>query len=89
MAAYDFMVVGAGSAGCAVAGRSAAESFATVLLIEAGGSDRRLAARAPLAGVQQFGTSLDWSYDSDREPACDDRRNPQHAGRVLSAAPAR
>jgi choline dehydrogenase-like flavoprotein len=46
VAAYDFVVVGAGSAGCAVAGRLAAESSSTVLLIEAGGSDRRLAVRA-------------------------------------------
>ena len=40
---YDFIVVGAGSAGCAVAGRLATESSANVLLVEAGGSDRRLA----------------------------------------------
>jgi choline dehydrogenase len=88
VAAYDFIVVGAGSAGCAVAGRLAAESSATVLLIEAGGSDRRLAVRAPLAGIQQFGTSLDWNYESDPEPACHDRRIPQHAGRVLGGTSA-
>jgi choline dehydrogenase len=47
VAACDFIVVGAGSAGCAVAGRLAAECSAAVLLIEAGGSDRRLTVRAP------------------------------------------
>ena len=49
MAAFDFIVVGAGSAGCAVAGRLATQSSSRVLLIEAGGSDRRLEVRAPLA----------------------------------------
>lgn len=88
MAAYDFIVVGAGSAGSAVAGRLAAESSSTVLLIEAGGSDRRLSVRAPLAGVQQFGTSLDWNYESEPEPDCGDRRIPQHAGRVLGGTSA-
>jgi len=88
MAAYDFIVVGAGSAGCAVAGRLAAESSATVLLIEAGGSDRRLAVRAPLAGLRQFGTSLDWGYETDPEPDCADRRIPLHTGRVLGGTSA-
>jgi choline dehydrogenase len=85
---YDFIVVGAGSAGCAVAGRLAAESSSTVLLIEAGGSDRRLAVRAPLAAIRQFGTSLDWGYETDPEPDCADRRIPQHAGRVLGGTSA-
>ena len=88
MAAYDFIVVGAGSAGCALAGRLAAESSSKVLLIEAGGSDRRLTVRAPLAGIRQFGTSLDWGYESDPEPGCADRRIPQHAGRVLGGTSA-
>ena len=83
MTAYDFIVVGAGSGGCAVAGRLASESSANVLLIEAGGSDRKLAVRAPLAGIRQWGTSLDWSYESDPEPGCADRRIALHAGRVL------
>jgi len=81
VAAYDFIVVGAGSAGCAVAGRLAAESSSTVLLIEAGGSDRRLAVRAPLAGIRQFGTSLDWGYETDPEPGFADHRDRRAATR--------
>ena len=88
MATYDFIVVGAGSAGCAVAGRLAAESSSTVLLIEAGGSDRRLEVRAPLANIRQFGTSLDWAYETDPEPGCAQRRIPLHAGRVLGGTSA-
>jgi choline dehydrogenase len=88
VSSYDFIVVGAGSAGCAVAGRLAAESSSTVLLVEAGGSDRRLAVRAPLASIRQFGTSLDWAYETDPEPGCADRRIPLHAGRVLGGTSA-
>jgi choline dehydrogenase len=83
VAAYDFIVVGAGSAGCAVAGRLASESSSTVLLIEAGGTDRRLAIRAPLAFPLQFGTSLDWGYESEPEPGCAGRRIALPRGRAL------
>jgi choline dehydrogenase len=83
MAEYDFIVVGAGSAGCAVAGRLASQSSAKVLLIEAGGSDRRLTIRAPMLYALQRGTSLDWAYESEPEPECGDRRIPQPRGRAL------
>ncbi|OBK92820.1 oxidoreductase [Mycobacterium asiaticum] len=88
MAAYDYIVVGAGSSGCAVAGRLAAQSSSRVLLIEAGGSDRRLEVRAPLANIRQFGTSLDWNYETEPEPGCAGRRIPLHAGRVLGGTSA-
>lgn len=87
-AAYDFIVVGAGSAGCAVAGRLATESSASVLLVEAGGSDRRFSVRAPMAYGLQFGTSLDWAYESEPEPGCADRRIAQPRGRVLGGTSA-
>jgi choline dehydrogenase len=80
---FDYIVVGAGSAGCAVAGRLAADSSATVLLIEAGGTDRRFTIRAPLMYALQFGTSLDWAYQSEPEPGCAHRRLPLPRGRAL------
>jgi len=83
VASYDFIVVGAGSAGCAVAGRLASESSATVLLIEAGGTDRRFTVRAPLAFGRQLGTSLDWAFETEPEPGCADRRIPMPRGRML------
>ncbi len=83
---FDFVVIGAGSAGCAVAGRVAAESTATVLLIEAGGSDRRPTVQIPLAGPWQYGTSLDWAYETEPEPGCADRRIPLPRGRVLGGS---
>lgn len=83
MVAYDFIVVGAGSGGCAVAGRLASESPATVLLIESGGSGRNLAVRAPMAATRQWGTALDWAYQTEPEPGCHDRRLVLHSGRML------
>ena len=85
---FDYIVVGAGSAGCAVAGRLAAESSARVLLIEAGGTDRRFAVRVPLVAPMQYGTSLDWAYESEPERGCADRRIAQPRGRVLGGCSA-
>jgi choline dehydrogenase len=84
---YDYIVVGAGSAGCAVAARLAAASH-TVLLIEAGGSDRRIQVRAPLAYGTQMGGKTDWAYVSEPEPGCDGRRIPQPRGKVLGGTSA-
>jgi choline dehydrogenase len=83
VSSHDFIVVGAGSAGCAVAGRLASESSATVLLIEAGGTERRFTVRAPLAFGRQLGTSLDWAYETEPEPGCADRLIPMPRGRML------
>ncbi|GAY18146.1 GMC family oxidoreductase [Mycobacterium sp. shizuoka-1] len=82
MADYDYIVIGAGSAGCALAGRLAAGP-GSVLLLEAGGSDRRLTVRAPLAFAAQMGGPTDWDLHSEPEPACDGRVIPQPRGRVL------
>jgi choline dehydrogenase len=82
VADYDYIVIGAGSAGCALAGRLAAGT-SSVLLLEAGGSDRRLAVRAPLAFAAQMGGPTDWDFSSVPEPACDGRIIPQPRGRVL------
>ncbi|WP_059016739.1 GMC family oxidoreductase N-terminal domain-containing protein [Mycobacterium sp. M26] len=82
MADFDYIVIGAGSAGCVVAARLAAGS-ASVLLLEAGGSDRRLTVRAPLAFAAQMGGQTDWNFSSEPEPGCDGRSIPQPRGRVL------
>lgn len=82
MADYDYIVIGAGSAGCAVAARLATGT-SSVLLLEAGGSDRRLTVRAPLAFAAQMGGPTDWDFSSVPEPACAGRVIPQPRGRVL------
>ena len=87
-AVYDFVVVGAGSAGCAVAARLAAASY-TVLLIEAGGSDRRISwcgHRWPTA--RRWAASTDWAFESEPEPGCNGRRIPQPRGKVIGGTSA-
>jgi len=69
---YDYVIVGAGSAGCVLANRLS-ESGAEVLLVEAGGRDRSPKIKIPAAFAQQFHTKLDWDYESGPEPGCYDR----------------
>jgi choline dehydrogenase-like flavoprotein len=59
---YDFIVVGAGSAGCVLANRLSQDPANRVLLVEAGGSDRNINVRIPVGFAKQFKTNLDWGY---------------------------
>src|SRR5262245_20781597 len=60
---YDYIVVGAGSAGCAVAARLSANPACRVLLIEAGSADiSRPALQSPVLWPSTFGTDVDWAY---------------------------
>ncbi len=83
METYDHIVIGAGSAGCAVAARLSEDPARRVLLVEAGGSDRRLEMRAPAAFPAQFHAKGDWDYVTEPEPGCADRRVYSPRGRVL------
>ncbi|MPY35790.1 glucose-methanol-choline oxidoreductase [Streptomyces adustus] len=58
----DYVIVGAGSAGAALAGRLTEKSTASVALLEAGGPDRKAAVHIPAAFSQLFKTELDWDY---------------------------
>src|SRR3954464_2480303 len=69
MATYDYIVVGAGSAGCVLANRLSAAPSVRVLLLEAGGSDRKMNIRIPVGFAKQFRTDLDWCYESEPDPS--------------------
>lgn len=88
METYDHIVIGAGSAGCAVAARLSEDPVRRVLLIEAGGSDRTLEARAPAAFPEQFHKKGDWDYYTEPEPGCNGRRIYQPRGKVLGGCSA-
>ena len=71
--AYDYVVVGAGGAGCAVAARLSEDEGTRVLLLEAGGRDRSPNIKIPAAFAKQFKTKLDWDYSTGPEPHLNDR----------------
>ena len=83
METYDHIVIGAGSAGCAVAARLSEDPQRRVLLIEAGGSANRLEVLAPLAFSNQFHSKIDWDYMTEPEPGCDGRRIYEPRGKVM------
>jgi choline dehydrogenase-like flavoprotein len=79
----DFIVVGAGSAGCAVAARLA-EAGHQVLLVEAGRSDRRSKTRIPaLVGGIVHNPGYDWCYKAEPDPTVGGPGHPWPAGKRL------
>ncbi|HET9074081.1 MAG TPA: GMC family oxidoreductase N-terminal domain-containing protein [Solirubrobacteraceae bacterium] len=73
MSLYDYVIVGAGSAGCVLANRLSADPSVRVLLIEAGGKDRSPNIKIPAAFAKQFHTKLDWDFATEPEPYVDGR----------------
>jgi choline dehydrogenase len=85
MASYDFVIVGAGSAGCLLANRLSADG-SRVLLLEAGGSDRRVEVKVPAAFPNQFQTAVDWNLMSEPEPGLFGRRLYLPRGKMLGGS---
>ena len=71
---FDYVIVGAGSAGCVLANRLTEDPSANVLLLEAGGSNRHPNVTIPAAFAEQFHTGRDWDLATDPEPYCDNRQ---------------
>jgi choline dehydrogenase len=83
---YDYVIVGAGSAGCVLAARLTEDPDVSVLLLEAGPPDVNQNIHVPLGYLKLAGTELDWGYFSAPEPACNGRRVPLPRGRVLGGS---
>jgi choline dehydrogenase len=72
---YDYIIVGAGSAGCVLANRLTADGKNRVLLLEFGGSDRSLYIQMPAALAIPMNTKRwNWGYESEPEPHLNNRR---------------
>jgi len=83
---FDYIVVGAGSSGSAVAARLSANGEASVLLLEAGLRDRKPAVHIPAAFSQLFRSDRDWNYDTIPQPELGDRRIYWPRGKMLGGS---
>jgi choline dehydrogenase len=80
--AYDFIVCGSGSSGSVVASRLA-ESYANVLLIEAGGTDDVPSVMEPRMWPTNLGSERDWGFVAEKNPHLHNRALPMSMGKVL------
>lgn len=84
---YDYVIVGAGSAGCTLANRLTENPDIQVLVIEAGGSDKHPYITVPLGwGKILFNRLFDWGYFTDPEPQFDGREVECARGRVIGGS---
>src|SRR5262245_40054143 len=84
---FDYIIVGAGSAGCVLANRLTASGRHRVLLLEAGGPDRNIWIHIPLGYGKLFSNAkVNWLYSTEPEPELDNRRIVQPRGKVLGGS---
>jgi choline dehydrogenase len=81
---YDYVIVGAGSAGCLLANRLSADAAARVLLLEAGGEDNYFWIHIPIGYLYTINNPrTDWCYRTDAEPGLNGRSIGYARGKVL------
>jgi choline dehydrogenase len=84
---YDYIIVGAGSAGCVLANRLSKDPSTKVLLLEAGPRDTDFWIHVPLGYGKLFTrTDINWAYESEPEPALNGRRIFTPRGKVLGGS---
>jgi choline dehydrogenase len=84
---FDYVIVGAGSAGCVLADRLSADGASSVLLLEYGGSDRSLWIQMPTAlSIPMNMARYDWRYYTEPEPHLNGRRLHVPRGKVLGGS---
>jgi choline dehydrogenase len=83
---YDYVIVGAGSAGCVLAARLSEDPDVSVLLLEAGPPDVNENIHVPLGYLKLARTEVDWDYATAPEPNCNGRHIALPRGKVLGGS---
>lgn len=84
---FDYVIIGAGSAGCVLADRLSADGSNRVLVLEYGGSDRSVFIQMPSAlSIPMNMKKYNWMYESEPEPGLDGRRMHCPRGKVLGGS---
>ncbi|MEH2512157.1 choline dehydrogenase [Nitrobacteraceae bacterium AZCC 1564] len=84
---YDYIIIGAGSAGCVMADRLSASGEHSVLVIEAGGPDRNVWIHVPLGyGRTFFNSTVNWMFETEPQPGLNGRRIAQPRGKGLGGS---
>jgi choline dehydrogenase len=84
---FDYIIVGAGTAGCVLANRLTEDGKYTVLLLEAGGSDRSFWIQVPIGyGRTFFDKRINWMYDTEPVAALGGRRSYWPRGKVIGGS---
>ena len=84
---FDFIIVGAGSAGCVLANRLTASGKHRVLLLEAGGSDMRFFVQMPLGyGKTFYDKTCNWMYEAEPDPGLNGQRDYYPRGKILGGS---
>lgn len=83
---YDYVIVGAGSAGCVLANRLSEDPGVSVALVEAGGKDDKLEIRMPAGFSKLFKTDYDWNYTTAKQSELSGRELYWPRGRVLGGS---
>jgi choline dehydrogenase len=87
MEIFDYVIVGAGTAGCVLANRLSASGKRRVLVLEAGGSERRFWIQLPIGYGRTFNDArVNWMYDTEPDPGMCDRRGFWPRGKVMGGS---
>ena len=86
MSIFDYIIVGAGSAGCVLANRLTAKAKTTVLLLEAGQPDKKQEIHIPAAWPKLMKSTFDWAYETEPQARLNNRRLFWPRGKTLGGS---